>query len=68
MKSFGCIAYEAYYESSLGKSLVSGAELPAWQDLSIEISNFSALPAADVQPRQPSSNFSKNECSSLLSL
>lgn len=39
MKSFGCIAYEAYYESSLGKSLVSGAELPAWQDLPIGIRN-----------------------------
>lgn len=37
MKSFGQIAYEAYYESVAGKSLVSGESLPAWDEQSPRI-------------------------------
>jgi hypothetical protein len=33
----GKIAYEAYFEHSDGKSLVSGASLPAWDDQAEEI-------------------------------
>ncbi len=32
MKSLGQIAYEAYWEHSEGKSLISGADLPIWED------------------------------------
>ncbi len=32
MKSLGQIAYEAYWEHSLGKSLISGADLPIWEE------------------------------------
>lgn len=35
--SYGQIAYEGYCESSDGKSLVTGAILPKWQDLSDDI-------------------------------
>ncbi len=37
MKTFGQIAYEAYYKSSGGKSLVSGVPLPAWEAQSARI-------------------------------
>lgn len=37
--STGQVAYEAYCKSSGGKSLVSGATLPAWCALSEEIRN-----------------------------
>lgn len=33
LKSYGQIAYEAYLKYSDGKSLVSGATLPRWEDL-----------------------------------
>lgn len=36
-KTLGQIAYEAYFEYSKGKSLISGADLPAWQDQKIDI-------------------------------
>jgi len=35
--SYGQLAYEAYRSSSGGKSLVSGAELPPWDDLPEDI-------------------------------
>ena len=35
--NYGQIAYEAYCKSSGGKSLISGAELPPWVNLSLEI-------------------------------
>jgi hypothetical protein len=31
-RCLGAVAYEAYCESSDGKSLISGAPLPAWGD------------------------------------
>lgn len=37
--SLGQIGYEAYIKSSGGKSLVSGATLPPWRDLSEAIRN-----------------------------
>lgn len=37
MIDLGKVAYEAYCESSGGKSLVSGATLPTWEDLKPEI-------------------------------
>lgn len=37
MKTVGQIAYEAYCQSSGGKSLISGAVLPVWEDLKPEI-------------------------------
>lgn len=37
MKSYGQIAYEAYCDATGGVSLVSGAALPPWFDLSPEI-------------------------------
>lgn len=36
-KRMGQIAYEAYSQQSRGKSLVSGAQLPPWPQLSPEI-------------------------------
>lgn len=36
---FGKVAYEAYCESSDNKSLISGCELPKWDDLKVEIQN-----------------------------
>ena len=32
-RRIGQVAYEAYYEFSEGRSLVSGAALPAWKKL-----------------------------------
>jgi hypothetical protein len=32
MKTYGQLAYEAYFAASDGKSLVSGAQLPAWAE------------------------------------
>lgn len=37
MKTFGQIAYEGYCAASGGKSLISGAPLPAWDALSTAI-------------------------------
>jgi hypothetical protein len=37
MMNLGQIAYEGYCKSSGGKSLVSGADLPPWENLSPEI-------------------------------
>lgn len=37
MVNFGKVAYDAYCASSGGVSLVSGAKLPPWEELSIEI-------------------------------
>lgn len=37
MEDLAKVAYEAYRASSGGRSLVSGAELPAYEDLSREI-------------------------------
>lgn len=37
LMSYGQIAYEGYCESSNGKSLISGASLPPWEDLQEEI-------------------------------
>ena len=37
MPDYGKIAYEAYCQCSGGKSLVSGAKLPPWEELSPEI-------------------------------
>lgn len=37
MVELGYIAYTGYCESSGGKSLVSGAQLPHWDDLKLEI-------------------------------
>lgn len=36
-KSPGQVAYEGYYEQSGMKSLVSGADLPTWENLKPEI-------------------------------
>lgn len=33
----GHIAYQAYFDYSKGKSLISGARLPKWEDQSEEI-------------------------------
>ena len=35
--NFGKTAYEAYCKTTDNKSLISGAELPAWEDLKPEI-------------------------------
>jgi len=32
MKTYGQIAYEGYFESCDGKSLISGAPLPVWDN------------------------------------
>lgn len=32
MKSYGQTAYDAYFKYCDGKSLISGAPLPAWED------------------------------------
>ena len=37
MKPFGQIAYEAYAERANGLSLISGQELPAWNDVALDI-------------------------------
>lgn len=37
MSDFGKIAYEGYCKNSGCKSLISGADLPAWDDLSESI-------------------------------
>lgn len=37
MINLGKLAYEAYCKSTGGKSAVTGAELPAWDDQSPEI-------------------------------
>jgi hypothetical protein len=37
MKTLGVVAYEAYCQSSGGVSLISGAKLPEWSVLSVEI-------------------------------
>ena len=37
MVELGKVAYEAYCESSKGRSLISGQKLPDWYDLSPEI-------------------------------
>lgn len=36
-KSLGQVAYEAYFEYSKGKSLISGAPLPTFQAQSLEV-------------------------------
>ena len=36
-KEWGEIAYDAYREASGGKSLVSGAPIPQWDDMAPEI-------------------------------
>ena len=36
-KTFGQSAYEGYFESCGGKSLISGAPLPTWDAQSVEI-------------------------------
>ena len=38
-KTLGQTAYEGYCEKTDNKSLVSGAQLPYWEDLSVEIQN-----------------------------
>jgi hypothetical protein len=37
MKSFGQVAYEAYRASTDGKSLATGAPIPEWDGLRVEI-------------------------------
>lgn len=37
MKTLGQIAYEAYYKTSYGVSLISGVALPPWKDQRPEI-------------------------------
>lgn len=37
MKSTGQIAYEAYFEKAHGESLVSGAKLPPWHEMTAGI-------------------------------
>ena len=44
---FGQIAYEAYCKQSDNKSLISGAELPKWNDLKEEIQD-AWIAAADA--------------------
>ena len=44
---FGQLAYEAYCKQTDNKSLVSGAELPAWVDLKLEIQD-AWIAAADA--------------------
>ena len=48
MKQYGQIAYEAYCETSDNKSLVSGASLPNWDNLKIEIQHAWVEAAAAV--------------------
>lgn len=36
-KTLGQVAYEAYKDFSQGKSLISGANLPEWEDQAVEI-------------------------------
>lgn len=38
-KSYGQIAYEAYFSCAGGKSLVSGQSLPSWEQQKDEIKN-----------------------------
>lgn len=49
--SLGREAYEAYCRSSGGKSLVSGADLPTWENLSDEIKSAWKCSAAWVAGR-----------------
>lgn len=49
MVNFGKVAYDAYCASSGGVSLVSGAKLPLWDDLSPQIK--SAWEAAALAAR-----------------
>lgn len=44
---FGQVAYEAYCKQTDNESLVSGAELPKWDDLRIEIQD-AWIAAADA--------------------
>lgn len=37
MGSFGKVAYDAYCKSTGGVSLISGAKLPEWEELKVEI-------------------------------
>jgi hypothetical protein len=37
MRSLGQVAYEAYRNHTGGVSLVSGAKIPEWQELNVEI-------------------------------
>ena len=47
-RSYGQIAYEGYFESCGGRSLISGAPLPAWESQSPEIQKAWAQAAGDV--------------------
>lgn len=51
MKSLGNLAYDAYCENSGGKSLVSGADLPPWSELSKPIQTAWEAAAAAVASR-----------------
>lgn len=37
MKTSGQVAYEAYYQSSYGVSLITGVPLPKWENQRLEI-------------------------------
>lgn len=57
MRTLGQIAYEAYRNCSNGKSLVSGAPIPTWENLSAEIRAAWELAAfavkQEAEKRQP---------------
>jgi hypothetical protein len=53
-KSPGQIAYEAYCGSSEGKSLISGATLPAWENQNPQIQQaWEAAASAVVRASEP---------------
>lgn len=51
MKTLGQVAYESYCDTTGWKSLVSGAQLPAWSELKSEIRSAWEQSAASVQTR-----------------
>ena len=56
-KSYGQIAYEAYFEKSGGKSLISGQSLPGWDDQAPAIQEaWEAAAQAIVQEFVPTGN------------
>jgi hypothetical protein len=53
MKELGQVAYEAYCDSTGGKSAVTGASLPAWADQSVPILRAWRAAALAVETAAP---------------
>ena len=46
---YGQVAYEGYFAACDGKSLISGAPLPKWEDQAVAIQNAWGAAAAAVR-------------------